>query len=291
MPQSEDAAAVGERLVDGEVETVVALLHLRAVERTRAALGADPPAARALPGVPVDALLEQEQLHARVGGRLQGVGPAGRRPRPTPRLLAPALRRLALLLGMPLLEDRPRRFEQLGWSRVRLGLRPADDRVAHLVRDDVIEIGAILVGCSDDDARALKPAHEAVEHLGDPPEMVEGELLDVTLVPRLRPAALVVAARRLIHLACPLLAPAAAELVDVAALTADESDEGAVAAPHERDQRGEVELARDCNLVGHGICQRQGPPGVVEAGAENGDTARSLPVELILEVRTQPSQV
>ena len=120
MPESKDAPAVRERLVDREVETVVALLHLRSVERARSSLGADPPAARALPGRPLGSFLEEQQLDSPVGGRLEGVGPACGRPGAAARLLAPALGSLSLLLRVPLLEDRPGRAQQLGGNRVRL---------------------------------------------------------------------------------------------------------------------------------------------------------------------------
>src|SRR3954468_14096274 len=120
VPESKDAPAVRERLVDREVETVVTLLHLRSVERARSSLGADPPAARALPGRALGSFLEEQQLDSPVGGRLEGVGPACGRPGAAARLLAPALGSLSLLLRVPLLEDRPGRAQQLGGNRVRL---------------------------------------------------------------------------------------------------------------------------------------------------------------------------
>ena len=57
-------AAVGEHLVDGEIEALVSLLHLRPVERAASAVHADAPARRALAGGMLDALLEHE--HAAV---------------------------------------------------------------------------------------------------------------------------------------------------------------------------------------------------------------------------------
>src|SRR4051794_40470013 len=66
MTQRERAAAMREGLVHGQVEAVVALLHLRPVQRARAALGAHPPAARALPRRVLCPLLEEQQVDPRV---------------------------------------------------------------------------------------------------------------------------------------------------------------------------------------------------------------------------------
>src|SRR5207247_8436689 len=71
-----DGAAVRERLVDGEVEAVVAGLHLSPVERAATPLDRDAPAGWALRGLVVDAVLVEEQLDARVRGGLGGPGQA-----------------------------------------------------------------------------------------------------------------------------------------------------------------------------------------------------------------------
>src|SRR6266550_437622 len=155
VPESKDAPAVRERLVDREVETVVTLLHLRSVERARSSLGADPAAARALPGRALGSFLEEQQLDSPVGGRLEGVGPACGRSGAAARFLAPALGSLSLLLRVPLLEDRPGRAQQVGGNRVRLGVRPTDDRVLDLVREHLLELGAGLLRRYDHDPRAL----------------------------------------------------------------------------------------------------------------------------------------
>src|SRR5205085_4636977 len=98
-------------------------------EWARAALGADSAALRALEGRPVGAVLEEQQLDAAVRGGLQCRRPPARRARAAAGFLTPALGRLLLPLGMRVLEDRSSRIEQLGRSRMCLGVRPADDRV------------------------------------------------------------------------------------------------------------------------------------------------------------------
>ena len=110
MAQRERAAAVGQRLMDGEVETIVALFHLRPVEWTGPTLGAHAAAPRALPCGVLRPLMEEQQLDPRVGSRFERVRPARRRAPAATRLLAPALGRFSLLLGVPCLEDRPCRL-------------------------------------------------------------------------------------------------------------------------------------------------------------------------------------
>ena len=262
-------AAVGERLVHGQVEAVVALLHLRAVERAGAALEPDPAAGRALPRLVVGALLEEQQVDAAVGGGLERRAPAGGRAGVAAGLLLPALDGLGLLLAAPRLEQRLDQLEQLGRRRVRLGGRPADDRLARLVREHVLELRARLLGGDDDQARAAQPAQVPVDVLGDLLQVVVDELLDVPLVARLRPAALVVAAGRVVGLLDDLLEPAGAQAEEVAALAADEHHQRALAAADQRDERREVEAAADLDRVRHARAQRQRRPEVVERRAED----------------------
>src|ERR1700686_1585144 len=106
MPERQDAAAVGKRLVNREVKPIVSLLHPRPVERARAALRADAAALRALPGGAVRALLEEQELDAAVGRGFEGVRPPGRGSPTASRFLAPALHRLSLLSRVPILEHR-----------------------------------------------------------------------------------------------------------------------------------------------------------------------------------------
>src|SRR5204862_6695610 len=72
-----DGAAVGERLVNGKIKAFLALLHLRSVQRAGPAFGAEPPARGALPGVPVAAILEEQQLDPPVRGGLERLRPPG----------------------------------------------------------------------------------------------------------------------------------------------------------------------------------------------------------------------
>ena len=121
--------------------------------------------------------------------------------------------------------------------------------------------------------------------------MLVDERFDMPLIARLRPAALVVAAGRLVELVDELLEPAGAQDVDGSALTADDRDQRSVAAADERDERREVELAANGDLVGHRIAQRQCPPCVVEPGAEDGDAARAVSVEVALKEVANPDEI
>ncbi len=121
--------------------------------------------------------------------------------------------------------------------------------------------------------------------------MLVDERFDMPLIARLRPAALVVAAGRLVELVDELLEPAGAQDVDGSPLTADNRDQRSVAAADERDERREVELAANGDLVGHWIAQRQCPPCVVEPGAEDGDAAGAVSVEIALEELANPGKI
>src|SRR3954464_10656610 len=90
----------------------------------------------------------------------------------------------------PRLEERLDQPEQLGRSRVGVRARPADDRLARVVRELVLELGPRLLGGDHDQARPAQPTDLPVDLLCDLLQMVEHELLDVPLVARLRPAAL-----------------------------------------------------------------------------------------------------
>ena len=67
--------------------------------------------------------------------------------------------------------------------------------------------------------------------------MVLDARLDVALEPRLRPAALVVAARLLLEVVGDLLQAAAAEPEQLSLLAPDEGDDRPVAAPKQRHER------------------------------------------------------
>ena len=168
------------------------------------------------------------------------------------------------------LEQRLDQLEQLGRGRVRVGARPADDRLARLVRELALELRPRLLGGDDDQLRSAQPADLPVDLLGDLLQVVMDELLDVPLVARLRPAALVVAAGRVVVLLDDLLEPAGPQAVEVAALAADEDHQRALAAADQRDERREVEAAVDLDRIGDARAQRQRHPEVVQRAAEDG---------------------
>src|SRR5215831_2740114 len=148
-----DRAAVSQRLVQGEIEPVAALLHLRPVERAVPRLGGDPAASGALPGLVLRAVLEEEQLDPTVGGRLQRLRPAGGCASVPARSLPPALDRRRLLLRAPSLEQRLDRLQELGRGRARIRRRPADGRLLDLVRKLCLQLGARLLAHDQHDAR------------------------------------------------------------------------------------------------------------------------------------------
>src|SRR5919201_5862850 len=121
--------------------------------------------------------------------------------------------------------------------------------------------------------------------------MPSRELLDVPLVPRLRPAALVVVSRRLVVPAHDLLETACPQLVDVAPLAADGGHQRTLAAADERHERREVELPPRSDAIVDALAQRQGPPDVVEPGGEDREPVRAVAVELLLEVVGDPGEV
>src|SRR5205085_578920 len=204
-----------------------------------AGLGGGPSALRALPGGPMRVLLEEKGLDAPVGGRLQRRAPARRGAAAAARLLAPALERLVLAPAPRLLEDGLHDGEELGRARVRLGLRPADDRALDLLGEQSSELGARLLRRDDDDVRA-RPPLERVELLRDAAQVLEDEVLDVPPVARLRPAALVVPARLLLGPVNDLPETTRAQPEELAALAADDRDDRAVAAADERRERREA---------------------------------------------------
>src|SRR5436190_22324968 len=121
--------------------------------------------------------------------------------------------------------------------------------------------------------------------------MVRRQLLDVPLVAGLRPAALVVAARRLVELVDELLELARAQDVHGSAFATNDGDQRAVPAPHERDERGQVELPGNRDLVVDRITERERPPGVVETCYEHGGRARAVAVEVAGEEIADPAEI
>jgi hypothetical protein len=90
---------------------------------------------------------------------------------------------------------------------MRFGLRRADDGGLRLVREAVHELAPSLFGRDEHDPRAARAAELLVERLGDVLAVLLDEVLDVPLVARLRPAALVMASGLLLAAVDDLLEP------------------------------------------------------------------------------------
>ena len=132
--------------------------------------------------------------------------------------------------------------------------------------------------------------HGAVELRGDVLQVLGDELLDVALVARLRPAALVVAARLVLGAVDDLLEPPGAQPEDLAALAADERRRsrrrrGRRAA---RAARG-GSRGRRATSSGTEPATRQRPEEV--AGREDGQPAGAFTAELVVEELADPREV
>src|SRR5207302_1220100 len=141
-----------------------------------------------------------------------------------------------------LAEMRFDRGEQLRRRRVRLRLRPADDRLARVRGQPRLDLASELLRRDDHELRSAQPPHALVDLAADGLEVVGDELLDVALEARLRPAALIVPARLLLALVDDLVELAAAQPEDLTALTVDERDQGPVVAAGEPDERRQPQL-------------------------------------------------
>jgi hypothetical protein len=86
--------------------------------------------------------------------------------------------------------------------------------------------------------------------------VLHDEVVDVALVARLRPAALIVPARDVVALVDDLLEPAVGEAVDRPALAGDDGDQGAVVSAEAAGDRAEVERAADLDGVADRLRQR-----------------------------------
>jgi hypothetical protein len=117
------------------------------------------------------------------------------------------------------------------------------------------------------------------------------ERIGVTLQPGLGPPALVMPARLLLEAVEQLVELAGPQTVEMTLLAADDADDCALPAPDERDERGEVELPVDLDLVPDGLGQGQDPPDVVQAGAEERQPLGAVPLELLRDVRADPLEV
>src|SRR5207248_5960516 len=115
--------------------------------------------------------------------------------------------------------------------------------------------------------------------------------LDVALVVRLRPAALVVPARDVVRPVRDLDEPARHEPEHLAALAADGRDEDVVTAPDDSRQRREIQLVADLHVVDDGLADLDRAPEVVEAVGEDGQPANAVTVEVGAEPATDPLDV
>src|SRR6266542_1649348 len=291
LAEHSDRPAVRQRLVHCEVEAVRALLQRGAIERTRARLGGEAPAGGALPGAPVGSLLEEQHLDPLVRSRLQRLRPARGGPAVSTCLLAPALGDRFFLLGTPALEQRLDRLQELCGTGVRLSRGPADDGVPRLFRQSFLELRARLLGTHNHKPGLALLPHLPVEQHRDVSQVVLNQLLDVPLVARLRPAALIVAARLLVEPLLQLFEPAVPQPVEVPALAPDKGDEHALARADQRHERSEIKRARDLGYVRNAVAERQRPPEPVDPGGEDRKSVRSLAAELGVEEGAQPFQV
>ena len=288
-------AAVGERPVHGEVDAVRTRLQPGRVERAGAVLRLRATARRALVRKPRGAFLEQEQLDAAVRRGLERLVPAGCGTAAPARLLLPALERGRLLREPRLLEERQRELEQLGRRRVSLAGGGAGERSLRLLREHVGEAGARLLRPDDDDVPRDAAANVPVEVGGNGSEVIAGELVDVPLEARLRPATLVVTSGLLLGQIRERLEPSVHEPEEQTALAVDDGDDRSLAAAEQRNERPEVEVGADAHAVRHRLAQSVDAPELVEPRGEDGDALRAGAVEVVreevadaLEVGLQP---
>ncbi len=206
-------------------------------------------------------------------------------------LLAPALERASLVAGAGLVEDRRHDLEQLRRARVRLGGGPADERLLGLGGQQALDLALDGVVRDHHEPQRRLAAHAPCDEVEHVAEVAGDDLVDVALVARLRPAALVVPAGSLLGLVDDLVEPAAAEPEELSALAADDRDECAVAAPDAGDERREVELASEPDVVPDAAGKRHLAPEVVQARREEREPAQAGAVEVAAEVALDPVDV
>ena len=174
---------------------------------------------------------------------------------------------------------------------MRLGRDPPDERPACLRREQVFEAGSRLLRPGEHDANVTEPSDAAIERIGDVPKVPVDDRLDVALVARLRPAALVVPAGDVRRLVRERDEPASAEPVDVAALASDVRNDRTVPTSDEANERRQVELLRDPGLVLHRPRQRKRQKEVVQLRREHGNAADALAAELAAEPALDPLEI
>jgi hypothetical protein len=137
------------------------------------------------------------------------------------------------------------------------------------MREQLLELRPRVLRGDDHDLDVAQAPDEAIERPCDLLEVLADELLDVALVPSLRPATLVVLPGLLLRVVGEILQPATAQAVEVPALAADDDHEGALAATDERDEVGQVERPPHLDVVRDRFRERQRAPDVVESGRED----------------------
>ena len=203
--------------------------------------------------VPARALLVEEQLDPSVGGRLERVlptrdtarapgrppGASARRPR------SHARRATAPATALP--------SSCRSWPSPRAASTAAQPTTASTtsVCSSVEEnSGTHLLRADDHDSRSVEPPERVLELLGDRLVVLVGDVLDMALEAGLRPAPLVVAARRILRPVGDLGHLAAVSQGEHAPLLpVDDGHERTVAAPEERHERCEQEVVRDVDPI------------------------------------------
>src|SRR5262245_59102634 len=288
--EADDRAAVEDRAVDREIGGVVAFLELRAVQGALAAVGVRAAAVGAGPRLVTGRLGDEQDRDAPIRGGLEGLPPARGGAAVAAVFRLPPFEQLLVLARASFVEQRADDLEDLAGGRVRLGVRPADDRLAGLVRQLRLELTSHLLGRDDDHVQPASAAKRAIDLVADGLQVVKDNVLDVPLVAGLRPAALVVLSGNLLRLVRDLLQASVAQLVDKAALPRDDRDECAVPLAELPDEGREPQLRADLPAVG-GREQRHDAEEIVRPRREDGEGPSAVAVELVLSPVLDPSEV
>jgi len=173
---------------------------------------------------------------------------------------------------------------------MRLGQRPAGEAVRDLLREHAFELGSDLLGADEHDGLRGQLPDAQVERVGDLAQVLPDDVLDVPLVPGLRPAALIVPAGHLARFVGNLDELGAAQAKDLPPLTADSRDQRPVPTD-ERSQRSQIELARDRHVVDAPAWERERAPEVVERCREDDDATGAVPLEAVVEPLPNPPEI
>ena len=230
----------------------------------------------------VGAVLVQQHLDAAVRGGLERLLPACRRAAVPSGLLAPPLDRVRSSCS----RQRSRTGRETSSSSVGVACACACVQPTTARRTSFESRSSSSPFVSSEHTittpRAAQPAHLPVELVRDAPEMILDERLDVPLVVRLRPAALVVPSGRSSEWSATGYQPTAVEPVHLPA-----RDRPARRGRPHRDRRaGRAARGRSSShldLVGHGIGQREREPEVVQPRTE--DATPCAPSRLNSSVR------